>query len=108
MRLYERTLKWVKIAPRSVKTDALGGVTEEFSPERRAVRASLIPTAGGLKNREAGVEQVQTMCLLLPKDAKLEAGDGVCAEGDEPQWRCVNVEHWSAHIAAQLERIAGC
>ena len=105
MRLLERTLKQIDIAPRAVATDALGGVAEGFSAEHRPVRASVIPSTGGLVNRALGVEQVQTMCLLMPLDAGICVGDGVCVDAEEPNWRCVGVQKWSAHVAAQVERI---
>jgi len=105
MRLLERTLQWIEIAPRKVTTDALGGVSEGFSDVRSAARASVIPSTGGLMDRAAGVERVQTMCLLMPLDARIETGDGVCVESETPNWRCVGVQRWAAHIAAQVERI---
>ena len=105
MRFYERTLKWINIAPRAVRVDGLGGGVEMFSEERRPVRASVIPSTGGLRDREAGVERVQTMCLLMPQDAPIDVGDGVCVDAQKPNWRCVSVQRWSAHVAAQVERI---
>lgn len=105
MRLLERTLKEIEIAPRLVRTDGLGGVSEEFSDVRSSVRGSVIPSTGKLLDRAAGVERTQTMCLLLPTDARIAAGDGVCVDSEKPEWRCVSVQRWSAHIAAQLERI---
>ena len=107
MRLLERTLKWVQIVPRAVRTDALGGVFEEFSGDRVAVRASVIPSSGGLQNHETGIQEVQTMCLLMPSDAKVAVGDGVCVERGTPEWRCVDVQRWSAHVAVKAERIGG-
>lgn len=105
MRFYERTLKWIEIAPRMVLKDAVGGGVEAFSEEHRPVRASVIPSTGGLRDRESGVVRTQTMCLLMPKDAKIDVGDGVCMESGQPQWRCTSVQQWSAHVAAQVERI---
>ena len=105
MRLLERTLKWIDIAPREVAVDGLGGGVEQFAADRRPVRASVIPSTGGLRDRQAGVEQVQTMCLLMPLDAGIAPGDGVCVDSQEPNWRCTNVQRWSAHVAAQVERI---
>lgn len=105
MRLLERTLKRIDIAPRVVSADALGGAAEGFSDQLRPVRASVIPSTGGLVNRALGVEQVQTMCLLMPLDAGISVGDGVCVDAEAPNWRCVSVQKWSAHVAAQVERI---
>lgn len=105
MRLYERTLQWIEIAPRETVVDVLGGVTEGFSDVHRSVRASVIPSTGGLVDRSVGVQRAQTMCLLLPQDARIDAGDGVCVDSEVPNWRCVGVQRWSAHVAAQMERI---
>lgn len=105
MRLLERMLQRIEIAPRQTVTDSLGGVTESFSADRRSVRASVIPSTGGVMDREAGVVRVQTMCLLMPADTRIDAGDGVCVGSDAPQWRCVCVQKWSEHVAAQVERI---
>lgn len=105
MRLLERTLKWVRIAPRSVREDALGGLAEGFSEVHFAVRASVIPSTGGIRNHETGAQEVQSMCLLMPLDAQISVGDGVCVENLFPEWRCVDVQRWTAHLAARLERI---
>lgn len=105
MRLLERTLKRIEIAPRCVETDALGGAAEAFSGERYSVRASVIPSTGKLVSRAAGVEQTQSMCLLMPREVQVEAGDGICVDSTLPNWRCVSVQRWTAHVAAQVERI---
>ena len=105
MRLLERTLKWIEIAPREVQMDGIGGVAEEFSAQGAQVRGSVIPSTGGVISRQLGVEQTQTMCLLLPADAKISVGDGVGVDGEGIVWRCVSVQRWSAHVAAQVERI---
>ena len=105
MRFLERTLKWIDIAPRAVAADGLGGGVEKFSADRKSVRASVIPSTGGLRDHQAGVERVQTMCLLMPLDAQIQTGDGVCVDSDQPNWRCTSVQRWSAHVAAQVERI---
>ena len=106
MRLLERTLKWVSIAPRVVTADALGGVVEGFSGQRRPVRASVIPSTAGLVNHVTGLCEVQSMCLLMPVDAEIAVGDGVCVDADEPEWRCVEVAQWSAHCAVRVARIS--
>lgn len=107
MRLLERTLKWVAIAPREVVADGLGGGVEHFSERVRKVRASVIPFEGGFFRHESGAGLAESMCLLLPADARIEVGDGVCLDGGVPKWRCVEVQRWSAHCAAKVERIAG-
>lgn len=104
MRLLERTLTWVEIAPRTVAEDSLGGAVEGFSEARIPVRASVIPSTGGLEDHETGVRRVQTMCMLLPLDAPVSTGDGVSVENT--LWRCTEVQRWSAHLAVRLTRLA--
>lgn len=105
MRLLERTLQWVSIAPREVKTDALGAQVEGFSEQRRPARASVIPSTGTVSRQEAGLVQTQTLCLLFPGDVDIAPGDGICLGDQTPRWRCVDVQRWSAHCAVSAERI---
>lgn len=105
MRLLERTLKMIYVAPRMCIADGIGGVTEEFEPDGKFVRGSVIPSTGKLASRPMGVRQVQSMCLLLPADAAIRAGDGVGLDSKEIEWRCTDVQRWSAHVAVQVERI---
>jgi len=105
MRLLERTLRRIAVAPRQAMQDALGAQIEGFSERRMPVRASVIPSAGGLVERETGLCRTQTMCLLMPLDTEIAVGDGVCVDSDAPEWRCVSLQRWSAHIAAQVERL---
>ena len=106
MRLLERTLKMVQIAPREIATDALGGRTEKFSSATLPVRASVIPYDGGLENRESGLREVERLRLLMPLDAQIRTGDGVCIDEVQPGWRCLDVQRWSGHLAVRVERIA--
>lgn len=108
MRLLERTLRWVALAPRVVRQDDLGGVTEGFSEQVTRVRASVIPSGSNvLRQAEPGLWQSSTMCLLLPLDAPIAPGDGITLDGDASRWRCVDVQKWSAHQAVQAVRITG-
>ena len=102
MRLLQRKLRSVRIAPRAAEDGA-----EAFSKETRPVRARLVPVAGGLESRPAGLLETDGLCLLLPADCGIRAGDGVCIDADEPEWRCVSVQERSQHVTAKLERIAG-
>ena len=104
MRLMERTLSWVEIAPRTIETDDTGGAVERFTAPRKKVRASVIPSTGGLKKHETGLRQVQTMCMLTPIDTDVSVGDGIFAEN--ALWRCTEVRRWTAHLAIRLERAA--
>ena len=105
MRLLERTLKTLFIAPGLTRTDGMGGVERFFSAERPSVRASLIPTEGALERCEPGLVARRKCLMLAPKDAEIAPGDGVAeTETGEPEWLCVDVREWQAHVAAMLER----
>lgn len=105
MRLLERTLSRLYIAPGRTEADALGGVRRVFSEERRSVRASVIPDEGALERSEFGLVPQKRCLALMPLDARIAAGDGVAeSAGGEPEWLCTDVQRWSAHLAARLER----
>ena len=112
MRLVERTLKEIEIAPHTEQKAALGGVTQGFTELRIPARGSVQPASNTLNhaanalNFEAqGMRMAQTVRVLLDRDTKIEPGDGVCMDGARtPQWLCVAVENWSAHKLARLER----
>ena len=103
MRLLERRLRTVKIAPRVAKEDG----SEAFSNVKTAVRARIVPAAGGVESRAMGLCDAAKMCLLMPAGCGIQTGDGVCIDADEPEWRCVSVQEWANHATVQLERIAG-
>ena len=113
MRLVERTLRSVQIAPRSVQTDSLGGVIEQFSDNRISVRCVAVPggntlnyAANSLNPMEHGVFLRQNLKLLMPRNTSVSAGDGICMDGEaQPGWRCVAVEKWSGHLAVKIERL---
>lgn len=105
MRLLERTLKPLYIAPGLAQADGLGARTRVFSAERVPVRASLIPAEGALERREEGLATEARCLALMPLDAPIAVGDGVCeTAAGEPEWLCVDVRRWSAHLAASLAR----
>lgn len=103
LRLMERRLCTVKIAPKTVADDG----SEAFSEDTRPVRARIVPVAGGLESHSAGLRDTAKMCMLMPSDCGISLGDGVCVAGDAPEWRCVSVQEWTYHTAVNLERIAG-
>ena len=112
MRLYERTLQSMEIAPHTEQADALGGVRLGFSARRVPVRGSLQPethalgyAADTLKQEGQGLRLNQRLRAILPRDAAIAPGDGLCTDGArEPQWLCLAVEDWTAHKVAHLER----
>ena len=106
MRLLERTLRTVYIAPGLTRPEDLGGTVRLFSKDRNPVRASLIPDGGAEMERQPFGLTVRSRCrLLMPLDGEIVPGDGVSEKPEgEPEWLCISVECWSAHIAATLER----
>lgn len=112
MRLYERTLVSLQIAPHTEQPDALGGVRLGFSEVRIPARGSIQPAsntlnhaANALGSERHGLHVSQTLRVLLPRDVEIAPGDGVCTDGaPQPQWLCVAVENWAAHKLARLER----
>ncbi len=103
MRLTERGTQTVHIAPRAVAQNG----AEAFSQQRIAVRAKIVPVAGGLESHAAGLWNSAKMCLLLPSGCGIRVGDGLCLQGTEVDWRCVSVKEWFSHVTAQFQRIAG-
>lgn len=105
MRLLERTLKTVYIAPGLVVTDALGCVKRDFSEERISVRAGIISGEGTVNSREPGLTADRKITLLMPLDAPIARGDGVSETAlGAPEWLCTDVTEWSAHLSVALER----
>ena len=71
-----------------------------------AARATLVPIAGDWQSGEAGLEDARRCLLLLPLDAPIAPGDGVAEAADGPVvWLCRDARRWSAHIAADMERV---
>ena len=115
MRLFRRTLIKVRIAPRSVTEDALGGAYGDFSDEHVEAEASMsyvsntLGTAGNNLNAEMyGARLSQMIRLRMDTGAPICAGDGVMLPGDEKvAWRCMQVDEYPHVKVARLERIAG-
>lgn len=103
MRLAERTLLAVRLAPRAPRQGALGGMAEGFSDETVRLRASRIPESSALETTERGMKSKEKLRLLVPGDARASAGDGVWVE--EKLYRIVTVLRWSAHLELVCEAI---
>ena len=112
MRLLERTLCEVTIAPHTEVKDSLGGVRLAFSARRSPARGSLQPVkntlghaANTLTVEGFGLRAAQTLRLLLPRDVQIAPGDGVCTDGaSQPQWLVLSVEDWTAPRLVRLAR----
>jgi len=105
MRLKERELRTLFIAPSVQIRDGLGGICRGFSQDRNPVRCAMIPQSNPLEDLESGLRTGEKYLMLLPKDGEIVPGDGVCERMDgDPEWLCTEVIPWSAHLAATLER----
>ena len=103
MRLAERTLLAVRLAPRAPRRGALGGMAEGFSDETVQLRASRIPESSTLEVAERGIKFREKLRLLVPGDVRATAGDGVWVE--EKLYRIVSVLRWSAHLELICEAV---
>jgi len=103
MRLKERTLVQVRIAPRIAAQGALGSVGEAFSEDVRCVRASLLPCGGELEADARGAKTGRRLRLMTARDVQVKAGDGVWVE--DVLWRIVAAEKWSAHLELVCEEM---
>lgn len=95
MRLAECMQREVRLAQRMLAAGDLGGVTEGFSEETQALRASLIPMDGAFSAEERGVKCSKRLRLLVAGDVRAAAGDGVWVDGR--LYRIVSTAEWSAH-----------
>lgn len=103
MRLAERRLEEVRIAPRIREEGDLGGIAERFSNETIALRASRLPVEGALDVQERGAVCRKRIRLLVPSDADVRCGDGVWAGGT--LYRVLCVEKWTAHLELVCEAV---
>lgn len=101
MRLKERTLREISIAPRIQRTGALGGRAEAFSGEVIPVRASVLPGNGGLFSGEKGLSSGEKLSLLVPADTRVQAGDGAWVE--DALYIVSSVRRWTGHLELSCE-----
>lgn len=101
MRLMERQLREIRIAPRIAARGALGGRSEAFSRDTILVRGSVLPEEGSLRAGEKGLASGEKLRLLVPADTPVQAGDGAWL-GDE-KYIIHSVRCWSAHLELNCE-----
>ena len=101
MRLHERTLQTVRIAPRLHATGTLGGTSEAFSTVLTDARASVLPEDGGLQQKERGLVNRAALRLLVPVDTTVSVGDGVYV--GEALYVVRDVQRWTAHLELRCE-----
>ena len=94
MRLKERELVTIEIAPRVCVKGALGSVNAGFG-ERKAVRASVLPENRAFSIRESGLVSGAALRIIVPKDIFVSEGDGVWVSGEA--YTVSSVCRWRAH-----------
>ena len=99
MRLKERELIAVEIAPRVCVKGALGSLTEAFSDQKTIVRASVLPESRAYSAGEGGLKSGKGLKIIIPKDISVSEGDGVWVNGE--LYVISFVCRWRAH--AELE-----
>lgn len=96
MRLKERSLTEIHIAPRVHTAGALGGQSEQFSATRTAVRASVLPDGGSMPQKEKGLLNRERLRLLVPAGTTVSVGDAAIVGTETYVVR--SVERWTAHL----------
>ena len=95
MRLKERTLVSIELAPRVEATDALGGRNEAFSQQHISLRASVLPECDDLMIAENGLRDGEAVKLLIPADAQVKQGDAVLI--GQRRYLVRRIARWTAH-----------
>ncbi|MBQ8508248.1 MAG: hypothetical protein IJ466_12570 [Clostridia bacterium] len=101
MRLIERTLREISIAPRMERIGSLGGRAEGFSEEMTTVRGAVLPESGALSTGEKGLHSGAAIRLLVPADAQVKIGDGAWVEGS--MYIVSAVRRWTGHLELECE-----
>ena len=101
MRLVERTLTQLEIAPRISQTGALGSRRQAFSDEHIAVRGSVLPLKGRMDVQRSGLKALDRRRVLVPADTPVHAGDALVIGGE--YFTVVNIERWQGHKELDCE-----
>lgn len=104
MRLLERTLVKVEIAPRIRKMGALGSRSQAFSEQRTAVRASVLPEEGRLHMNKSGICAHDCRRVLVPLDAPVTEGDALVIDGKF--FTVLYIKRWQSHMALTCEAVS--
>ena len=102
MRLKERSLVTVEIAPRVCVKGALGSVTAGFG-ERICVRASVLPDDQAFSAGEGGLESGEGLVAIISKDVSVSEGDGLFTDGKV--YEILSVRSWRAHRELTCARL---
>ena len=105
MRLLERTLQMISIYARTHTEDAMGGRARVFKSEGVSVRASVLPESGGAETGVRGDVHTDRVRLLVSRDTRVRAGDGVLINDTMYIVRAIN--RWRAHLELICEARKG-
>ncbi len=102
MRLKERELSTVQIAPRACVKGPLGSVTAAFG-EKTDVRASVLPGDKVFSAGEGGLKSGEGITVIIPKDIPVSEGDGLFLDGKT--YEVQSVRKWRAHAELECAKI---
>lgn len=105
MRLLERTLQMISIHARAHTEGAMGGRARVFKSEGVSVRASVLPESGSAETGVRGDVHTDRMRLLVSRDTRVTAGDGVLMNDTMYIVRAIN--RWRAHLELICEAWKG-
>lgn len=102
MRLKERELVTVEIAPRACVKGALGSVNAGFG-EKASVRASVLPDHQICRPGEGGLVSGAAVRIIIPGDVCVCEGDGVWLDGR--QYTVSAAHKWRAHTELECAAV---
>lgn len=105
MRLLERTLQMISIHARVHTEGAMGGRARVWASEGVSVRASVLPDGGDAETGVRGDVHTDRVRLLVSRDTRVNAGDGVLMNATMYIVRAIN--RWRAHLELICEARKG-
>lgn len=96
MRLKQRELSEIRIAPRICALGALGSVREGFSDETTAVFAHVLPNGDAFDRMDGGLKDNDGVRILAQSDVSVQVGDGVIVQ--DTLYVVQSAKKWRAHI----------
>lgn len=101
MRLRERDKQKVSIYP------WLGERDDGYEwGEPQIIRAAVYPMGESVSTSAYGERIKDSRLMLYDGKEEIKVGMGISLDGDQPAYRVINIERWSGHMRAVLERIA--
>lgn len=106
VKLLERYMQTISIAPHTTVTGSLGSVTASYGT-KVTHKADVQPLSSAMIRAEYGerADRIRTVYMLNP--VTIEERDGVWLEGESaasPPWIVISVSAWKAHTEARIER----